>query len=66
MRVNRAVVSGCLSGDGGSVGPVQSRVMCPQSDPGNFRACLNGQDPCTTLAGGIPFWSLDQSDLEVH
>ena len=38
MRVNRAVVSGCLSGDGGSVGPVQSRVMCPQSDPGNFRA----------------------------
>ena len=29
-------------------------------------ACLNGQDPCTTLAGGIPFWSLDQSDLEVH
>ena len=29
-------------------------------------ACLNGQDPCTTLTGGIPFWSLDQSDLEVH
>lgn len=38
MRVNGAGVSGCLSGDWRSVGPVQSRVMCPQSDPCNFRA----------------------------
>lgn len=28
-------------------------------------ACLNGQDPCTTLAGGIPFWSLDQKCTKV-
>ena len=33
MRVNGAVVSGCLSGDGSSVGPIHSRVMCPRVIP---------------------------------